>query len=136
MERYAADRIVQRLARRAGITKSISQRCVRHSFITADLDAGVALILVRRCAMTEADDPWTVAPPMSWPPCRRRRPLPHHPTGRAMCCTSVARPRWLLRAFWGGKCQHNDVEAATAKQQVPLVIISDEVAAVSCVGCT
>ena len=41
MDRYAADRIVKHLARRAGITKRISPHNLRHSFITAALDAGV-----------------------------------------------------------------------------------------------
>jgi integrase/recombinase XerD len=43
MDRYAADRMVKRLARRAGITKRISPHSLRHSFITAALDAGVPL---------------------------------------------------------------------------------------------
>ena len=43
MDRYAADRTVKRLARRAGITKRISRHGLRHSFITCALDAGVAL---------------------------------------------------------------------------------------------
>jgi integrase/recombinase XerD len=34
MDRYAADRMVKRLARRAGITKRISPHSLRHSFIT------------------------------------------------------------------------------------------------------
>jgi integrase len=33
MDRYAADRTVKRLARRAGITKRISPHSLRHSFI-------------------------------------------------------------------------------------------------------
>jgi integrase/recombinase XerD len=41
MDRYAADRTVKRLARRAGIGKRISPHSLRHSFITAALDAGV-----------------------------------------------------------------------------------------------
>src|SRR5205814_4967208 len=41
MDRYAADRTVKRLARRAGITKRISPHSLRHLFITAALDAGV-----------------------------------------------------------------------------------------------
>ncbi len=57
MDRYAADRMVKRLARRAGITKRISPHSLRHSFITAALDAGVPL----RC-------------PGSSQPCRP----PHH----------------------------------------------------------
>jgi site-specific recombinase XerD len=43
MDRYAADRTVKRLARQAGITKRISPHSLRHSFITAALDAGVPL---------------------------------------------------------------------------------------------
>ena len=50
MDRYAADRMVKRLARRAGITKRISPHCLRHSFITAALDAGVALRDVQEAA--------------------------------------------------------------------------------------
>jgi integrase/recombinase XerD len=43
MNRHAATRIVRRLSRRAGITKHISPHSLRHSFITAALDAGVPL---------------------------------------------------------------------------------------------
>jgi site-specific recombinase XerD len=43
MNRHAATRIVRRLARRAGVTKHISPHSLRHSFITAALDAGVPL---------------------------------------------------------------------------------------------
>jgi site-specific recombinase XerD len=43
MNRHAATRIVRRLARRAGITKHIPPHSLRHSFITAALDAGVPL---------------------------------------------------------------------------------------------
>lgn len=43
MDRHAADRAVKRLAKRAGIHKRISPHSLRHSFITAALDAGVPL---------------------------------------------------------------------------------------------
>lgn len=43
LDRHAAARIVRRLARRAGISKRISPHSLRHSFITAALDAGVPL---------------------------------------------------------------------------------------------
>jgi len=43
LDRHGATRIVRRLARRAGITKAISPHSLRHSFITAALDAGVPL---------------------------------------------------------------------------------------------
>ncbi len=50
MDRYAADRMVKRLARRSGITKRISAHSLRHSFITAALDAGVPLRDVQEAA--------------------------------------------------------------------------------------
>ena len=43
LNRHAATRIVRRLAKGAGITKRISPHSLRHSFITAALDAGVSL---------------------------------------------------------------------------------------------
>jgi site-specific recombinase XerD len=43
LDRHGATRIVRRLARKAGITKHISPHSLRHSFITAALDAGVPL---------------------------------------------------------------------------------------------
>jgi len=43
MNRHAATRIVHRLAKRAGVTKQFSPHSLRHSFITAALDAGVPL---------------------------------------------------------------------------------------------
>jgi integrase len=50
MDRYAADRTVKHLAGRAGITKRISPHSLRHSFITAALDAGVPLRDVQEAA--------------------------------------------------------------------------------------
>ena len=50
MDRYAADRIVKRLCRAAEITKRISPYSLRHSFITAALDAGVPLRDVQEAA--------------------------------------------------------------------------------------
>ena len=46
MDRYCADRMVKRLVKRAGIDKRISPHSLRHSFITAALDAGVPLRIV------------------------------------------------------------------------------------------
>lgn len=43
LDRHGATRIVRRVARRAGISKHISPHSLRHSFITAALDAGVPL---------------------------------------------------------------------------------------------
>jgi site-specific recombinase XerD len=49
-DRHAATRIVKRLAKRAGIDKRISPHSLWHSFITAALDAGVALRDVQEAA--------------------------------------------------------------------------------------
>jgi integrase/recombinase XerD len=43
LDRHGAAQIVRRVARRAGIAKRISPHSLRHSFITAALDAGVPL---------------------------------------------------------------------------------------------
>ena len=50
MDRGAADRIVKRLARRAGISKQIAPHSLRHTFITLALDAGVPLRDVQEAA--------------------------------------------------------------------------------------
>jgi integrase/recombinase XerD len=42
LDRHAAGRIVRRVARRAGINKRVGPHTLRHAFITAALDAGVA----------------------------------------------------------------------------------------------
>jgi len=43
LDRHGATRIVRRVAKKAGISKRISPHSLRHSFITAALDAGVPL---------------------------------------------------------------------------------------------
>lgn len=43
LDRHAARRVVKRICRKAGITKRISPHSLRHSSITAALDAGVPL---------------------------------------------------------------------------------------------
>ncbi|MGI9585078.1 MAG: tyrosine-type recombinase/integrase [Acidimicrobiia bacterium] len=50
MTRHQAARVVRRLAKHAGIDKVISPHSLRHSFITAALDAGVALRDVQEAA--------------------------------------------------------------------------------------
>ncbi|MCP4968145.1 MAG: tyrosine-type recombinase/integrase [bacterium] len=50
LDRHAATRIVKRLAKTGGIEKNISPHSLRHSFITAALDAGVALRDVQEAA--------------------------------------------------------------------------------------
>ncbi len=50
LDRHASAQIVQRLAKRAGIDKRISPHSLRHSFITAALDAGVPLRDVQEAA--------------------------------------------------------------------------------------
>src|SRR2546425_2972173 len=50
LDRHAAARIVCRIARRAGIAKKVGPHTLRHAFITAALDAGVALRDVQEAA--------------------------------------------------------------------------------------
>lgn len=50
LDRHAATRIVRRLAKGAGIDKQVTPHALRHSFITAALDAGVSLRDVQEAA--------------------------------------------------------------------------------------
>jgi integrase len=50
LDRHGAERIVRRIARRAGITKPVTPHTLRHAFITAALDAGVPLRDVQEAA--------------------------------------------------------------------------------------
>jgi integrase/recombinase XerD len=50
LDRHAAGRIVHRVARQAGIAKSVGPHTLRHAFITAALDAGVPLRDVQEAA--------------------------------------------------------------------------------------
>jgi integrase/recombinase XerD len=50
LDRHAAARIVRRIARRADIAKKVGPHALRHAFITAALDAGVALRDVQEAA--------------------------------------------------------------------------------------
>jgi site-specific recombinase XerD len=50
LDRHGAGRIVRRVARRAGLTKSVGPHTLRHAFITAALDAGVPLRDVQEAA--------------------------------------------------------------------------------------
>jgi integrase/recombinase XerD len=46
--RHVAGRIARRVARRAGINKSVGPHTLRHAFITAALDAGVPLRMSKK----------------------------------------------------------------------------------------
>jgi len=50
LDRHGAARIVRRIARRAGISKTVGPHTLRHAFITAALDAGVPLRDVQEAA--------------------------------------------------------------------------------------
>ncbi len=73
MTRQCADRIVKRLTKQAGIGKQISPHSLRHSFITAALDAGVPLRDVQEAA-SHADPRTTMRYD------RARRSLDRHAT--------------------------------------------------------
>lgn len=108
MDRYAADRTVKRLTRRVGITKRISPHSLRHSFITAALDARVPRRNVQEAA-SHAD------PRTSMRYDRARQSLDRHatytvvrqnderraPSGRYVV---AARPiRWPHRPYYSGR---------------------------------
>jgi hypothetical protein len=95
VNRHGTDRTVKRLARRAGISKRISPHSLRHSFITAALDAGVPLRDVRVAAShadPRTDDALRPRPPKPRPPRHlHRRRLPRR------CRTpGVTNTRWAL----------------------------------------
>lgn len=73
LNRHQASRVVKRLARAAGIEKPISPHSLRHSFITAALDAGVPLRDVQEAA-SHADPRTTMRYD------RARRSLDRHAT--------------------------------------------------------
>jgi len=73
MDRHHAARVVRRLAKRAGIDQNISPHSLRHSFITAALDAGVPLRDVQEAA-SHADPRTTMRYD------RARRSLDRHAT--------------------------------------------------------
>jgi integrase/recombinase XerD len=50
LDRHGAGRIVRKVARRAGISKTVTPHTLRHAFITAALDAGVPLRDVQEAA--------------------------------------------------------------------------------------
>ena len=50
LDRHGAGRIVGKVARRAGIGKTVTPHTLRHAFITAALDAGVPLRDVQEAA--------------------------------------------------------------------------------------
>ena len=73
LDRHAATRIVRRLTKHAGIEKPVTPHSLRHSFITAALDAGVALRDVQEAA-SHADPRTTMRYD------RARRSLDRHAT--------------------------------------------------------
>jgi integrase/recombinase XerD len=73
MNRHQAARVVRRLARHAGIDKTISPHSLRHAFITSALDAGVPLRDVQEAA-SHADPRTTMRYD------RARRSLDRHAT--------------------------------------------------------
>jgi len=100
LDRHGAGRIVRKVARRAGIAKTVTPHTLRHAFITAALDAGVPLRDVQEAA-SHADPRTTmrqVAPartstgtrttswPPTWPPVPDRDRLPRPCLARHRHC--------------------------------------------------
>ena len=106
LDRHGAGRIVRKVARRAGITKAVTPHTLRHTFITAALDAGVPLRDVQEAA--SHTDPritmrqsglgaaWTGTPHTSSP--RISRAPPGGQPGRSMTSRKPLRTATSTRA--------------------------------------
>ena len=105
MDRYCADRMVKRLVKRAGIDKRISPHSLRHSFITAALDAGVPLRDVQEAAS----------------PCR-----PSHDNALRPCTAQPRPPRHLHRVdlHCRGDASGLNRSRSTTRRSYPFVIHS------------
>jgi Phage integrase family len=108
MDRYAASRIVHRLAKQAGMDHKIGCDSLRHSYITAALDAGVPCATYRSPPATP-----TPAPPATTEPAatstgtpttgrlhRRKRLIPEHKNRHKVRSSSGG--KGLQLAEWGG----------------------------------
>lgn len=84
MTRDAAARIVRRVAKTAGIAKRIGLHSLRHSFITAALDAGVPLRDVQEAASHA--DPRTTTPRPSLTSANAGEPAAEPALGAAVVC--------------------------------------------------
>ncbi len=91
LDRHAASRVVRRLAKRAGIDKRVGPHSLRHSFITAALEAGVALRDVQEAASHA--DPRRGGPGVARP-CVGDSPMPY---GTAPATPRPAPPGLPLR---------------------------------------
>jgi integrase/recombinase XerD len=110
LDRHGAGRIVRKVARRAGIGKTVTPHTLRHAFITAALDAGVPLRDVQEAA-SHADpanhDPVRPGPREPGPArhihCRRlhrgRRPVKDRRL--LLLAASAARRSKLIINDWG-----------------------------------
>ena len=113
MDRYAADRTVKRLSKRAGITKRISPHNLRHSFITAAFDTGVPLRDLQEAASTPTHGPQcpttgpvnrsTVKPPTSSQPSWLELPLRITSSGSGGSHRYLPAPpgMWVLPRWFG-----------------------------------
>ena len=89
LDRHGAGRIVRKTARRAGITKTVTPRTLRHAFITAALDTGVPLRDVQEAA-SHADPRTTMRYGPGW-----RQPGPSRDLHRAAAGQALACPHFL-----------------------------------------
>ena len=93
LDRHGAGRIVRKVARRAGIAKTVTPHTLRHAFITAALDAGSRCATSKkpplmptrepRCGTTGPAAAWTGTRPTSSPPTSQAPPGNGTPTGAA-----------------------------------------------------
>jgi hypothetical protein len=127
LDRHAAARIVRRIADQAGIGKRVGPHTLRHAFITAALDAGVALRDVQEAASHA--DPTTMrydraasrstdTPPTSWPPSSPEQPDDRTRVARSGACKIT--PDRAIGALLGLDRQRLPVDCGRRKANVVL----------------
>ena len=115
LDRHGAGRIVRKTARRAGITKTVTPHTLRHTFITAALDAGVPLRDVQEAAShadprttmryDRAAAAWTATRPISSRPTSQVPPGNREDRGLRRLAAAAARRRLAIIASDGPQTQ-------------------------------
>jgi Phage integrase family len=103
LDSHGAGRIVRKVARRAGIAKTVTPHTLQHAFITAALDAGCRCGTCKRRRRTPIRGPrsgmtgpaaaWTGTRPTSWPPTSRAPPGSPLGLGNLSCLAAIAAKR-------------------------------------------
>jgi len=117
LDRHGAGRIVRRVAGRAGITKPVTPRTLRHAFITAALDAGVPFRDVQEAA-SHADPRTTMRYDRARGSLDRHGPILLPPTSQAppdSLCQRGSSSAWRLPPS-GGQPQSPQASSGNRSQ--------------------